>query len=91
MRIYLSEKKGKYNPGFYPEGRVPAVLVDAWIGDGVACPATSDNVAEWPAVPAPAGFDTKMVEDPDLGLDMVGTGDGDHTGLIENGEENDNG
>ncbi|KKL19412.1 hypothetical protein LCGC14_2465720 [marine sediment metagenome] len=51
MRIYLSEKQGKYNPGFYPSGRVPTELVEAWLMDGIACPASDDNVAQWPPKP----------------------------------------
>lgn len=90
MRIYLSKKQGKYNQGFYPSGRVPDELVQEWVEAGIACPASDDNVALWPEKTEPVGFEAgPKVGDPDL--DSTDSGDGDHAGLLNDGEEYDNG
>ncbi len=80
MRIYLDKKqtepvgdKGserRYGAGFYPDGRVPAELAQQWLDDGIACPATDDNVAQWPE-PTPTEDEIELPPAGESGLYMV--------------------
>jgi hypothetical protein len=92
MRIYLRDKQSrpvldkdgnetaavrKYGSGFYPSGRVPADLAQEWVDAGIACPASDDNVAEWPE-------DPEQTREHEPTPDEADSGDGDHSGLLTN-------